>query len=266
MPYANNNGVKIHYEIRGQGTPILVQHGFGGDLESFAETGFLRELQKNYRLIMVDARGHGQSDKPHQPEACTASIVANDYVSILDDLKIPKSIYLGYSMGGAIGFQCLALYALPRFSAMILGGASPYGDVLDADKKEHEERMAALRGAVEKGMEYYLTSYYEKRLTLPLTPAARAARLANDPQALLAMAGGILKWPGAAGILATITIPLLIFGGELDPRFPNIRECVKHLPTATFIPLPGKAHIGAMEDTETLLPQIRKFLAGVNID
>lgn len=264
MPFANNNGVKIHYEIEGQGSCILVQHGFGGNITTFSESGTIQELKKEYRLIMVDARGCGQSDKPHTLEAYQADTITQDYTTILDDLKIQKVIYLGYSMGGYIGFQCLARYALPRFTAMILGGSSPFGELHDAPKNEKAEQLTALRMSVEKGIAYYVTNYYEKRLAAPLTPTARAARLADDPQALLTLCQGILTWSNAIEIFSKINIPTFVFGGELDPRFPSIRECVKFLPPATFVSFPGKTHGGVMSDTASLLPHIKKFLAEVN--
>ena len=58
-----------------------------------------------------------------------------DYTTVLDDQKITKTNYYGYSMGGAVGFQCITRFALTRFYSLIIGGSSPYGDVLDADKE-----------------------------------------------------------------------------------------------------------------------------------
>ena len=264
MAFVTNGGVKIHYEIFGQGPPILLGHGFASNMKTTSQLGVSQALMKDHRMIFVDARGYGESDKPHDAQLYRADIIAKDFVSVLDDLKIQRAIYMGYSMGAAIGFQCLARYALPRFNAMILGGSSPYGDVLDADKQENKERLEGLRLAVTKGMEYYLTNYYEPR-NGPLDPKNKAERLKHDPNAMLAMAAGIATWPSAADILPSIKIPLLVFGGELDPRFPNIKECVKYLPTATFVSFPGEKHVGTMTDNESLLPHIQKFLEKVDL-
>jgi len=59
MPFANNNGVKIHYEIEGNGPPIVLHHGFGGVGERWREYGYTQELNKNNRVIALDARGCG---------------------------------------------------------------------------------------------------------------------------------------------------------------------------------------------------------------
>jgi pimeloyl-ACP methyl ester carboxylesterase len=64
MPYANNNGVKIYYEVEGQGPPLLMLHGFAGSLEDWREAGYVAAFKNDYQLILVDLIGHGKSDKP----------------------------------------------------------------------------------------------------------------------------------------------------------------------------------------------------------
>ena len=126
MPYVNNNGVRINYEVMGDGPPLVLQHGFFGSGEDWIEFGYTEALRQKYHLILVDARGHGDSDKPHEPEAYTLQNMTADVVAVLDDLHIDKSHYLGYSMGGWIGYG-MAKYAPARLHALLIGGAQPYG-------------------------------------------------------------------------------------------------------------------------------------------
>lgn len=65
MPYANNAGVRIHYEVEGAGPPLVLQTGLSGRIENWRSLGYVSALRDDYRLILIDARGHGQSDKPH---------------------------------------------------------------------------------------------------------------------------------------------------------------------------------------------------------
>ena len=67
MPYAVNQGVRIHYRIEGDGQPLVLQHGFTDSLETWYETGYVEGPKTDYRLILIDARGHGASDKLHSP-------------------------------------------------------------------------------------------------------------------------------------------------------------------------------------------------------
>ena len=63
MPYVNNHGVNIHYQVDGEGPDLVLLHGFTGTLESWRWTGYVEQLHDDFRLILVDARGHGDSDK-----------------------------------------------------------------------------------------------------------------------------------------------------------------------------------------------------------
>jgi pimeloyl-ACP methyl ester carboxylesterase len=122
MPFVENQGVRIHYEIEGHGAPVMLMHGFSTDSRTWYQMGYVKELSKEYELILIDARGHGASDKPHTPEAYGLGLMISDLVTILDQRRISKASFFGYSMGGRIGFR-IPLYASNRFSSLILGGA-----------------------------------------------------------------------------------------------------------------------------------------------
>jgi hypothetical protein len=69
LPYANNNGVKIYYEVEGEGPPLVLGHGLSGTLNHWWRLGYVDALRHDFRLILFDARGHGRSDKPHESSA-----------------------------------------------------------------------------------------------------------------------------------------------------------------------------------------------------
>lgn len=69
MPFANNQGVRNHYEIIGQGAPLVMQYGQYFPLDVWHEYHYVAALQDDFQLILMDARGHGQSNKHHNPEA-----------------------------------------------------------------------------------------------------------------------------------------------------------------------------------------------------
>jgi len=264
MPYANNDGIKIHYEIEGKGLSVILQHGFGGSLESWYDNGYVEGLNQDYRLILVDGRGHGASDKPHDPEAYRADIIAGDYTTIMDDLKLNKVIYYGYSMGGNIGWRCIARYALPRVSAFILGGSTPYGYTTQAEKDFGEGITNAIREAEKRGPEAWVE--YQIKHGPPMTPEHKARLLRNsDPSALLAhRIASIEMWPSAADLLLQIKIPCFVFVGENDAYFPKNKEAVKVLPNAKFVSFPGHNHGETSRDSAVVLPHVKKFLAEVS--
>ena len=69
MAYVDNSGVKIYYEVEGDGPPLILQHGVTSNLNSWRQNGYTDTLREKYTLILVDARGHGRSDKPHEVDA-----------------------------------------------------------------------------------------------------------------------------------------------------------------------------------------------------
>lgn len=123
MPYATNDGLRIHYRLDGNaaGPPLVLQHGYSMSLHDWYDPGYVDTLGAAYRLILIDARGHGASDKPHDPDAYRAARMAGDVVAVLDALGLARAHFFGYSMGGRIGFA-LAREAPARLHSLVLGG------------------------------------------------------------------------------------------------------------------------------------------------
>jgi len=125
MPYSVNQGVRIHHRTEGEGQPLVLQPGFTDSLDTWYDLGYVEALKPHYRLILIDARGRGASDKPHQPDAYEQERNVADITTVLDDLNVTRAHYFGYSMGGRIGFA-IARYAPDRVHSLVLGGGSPY--------------------------------------------------------------------------------------------------------------------------------------------
>jgi pimeloyl-ACP methyl ester carboxylesterase len=194
--------------------------------------------------------------------------MVNDIVTILDTLKIKRTNYFGYSMGGRIGFR-IPLVAPERFNALVLGGAT-YPVKGDEDKKDdimvsiQASLEIALKEPSEKIMETYVT-LREKR-NGPMPPVRRVLSLKNDPLALLAAVQAHLDAisPKPEETLPLFTMPCLVIAGEADPRFSSAKESARRMPNATFVPLPRLNHAEGLAHIEVMLPNIRKFLAEVN--
>ena len=174
MPYVNNSDVRIHYHVEGTGPDLILQHGLTNSMENWYAYGFVEELKKNYRLILVDARGHGKSDKPHDPSLYDLRLRVGDIIAVMDALGVDKAHYMGYSMGGRIGFG-LIMYELDRFNSLIIGGMS--ADTPNTDIPP-EERIKTLK----LGMESYVADAEEKEG--PIETLRRERLLDNDSEAL----------------------------------------------------------------------------------
>lgn len=149
MPYVNNQGVRIHYEVVGAGPPLVLHHQTFGSLESWQDFGYLNALKRDRQLILMDARGHGASDKPHDPSAYSLPLRVGDVTAVLDDLGIGQTDYFGYSLGGWIGFG-LARCAPLRLRSLILGGAHPYAENMQVFRDMMPQDPGAFIAMLEK--------------------------------------------------------------------------------------------------------------------
>jgi pimeloyl-ACP methyl ester carboxylesterase len=201
-------------------------------------------------LILLDARGHGASDKPHRPEAYELIKRVEDIVAVLDDLDIAKAHYFGYSMGGWIGFG-VARYAPERFRSLIIGGSAPYAQNMD-------DLRQFVRYGVENGPEAFVASW--EREYGALSSETRERMLAYDYEALLAVAQ---DRESLEAVLPTMRMPCLLYAGEMD-EYQLVKECAKQIANATFFTLPGLDHAGAIMRSDEVLPHVKRFLAEVD--
>lgn len=251
MPYADNEGIRIHYQTEGEGPPLVLQHWSLATMESWYEYGFVSALKKDFRLILLDARGHGASDKPHRLEAYELKKRVEDIIAVLDDLGIARSHFFGYSMGGWVGFG-VALYAPERFRSLIIGGQHPYAQDMDGLRQ-------LVRNGVENGPEAFVAMWEENFGTL--SSETRERMLAYDYEALLAVAQ---DRESLEAVLPTMRMPCLLYVGEMDEVYPIAKECAKQIPNVTFVTLPGLDHGEAIRRSDEVLPHVKRFLAAVN--
>ena len=109
MPTADNSGIKINYEIIGAGPPLILQHGLTSKLDKWNWFGYVDVLKNNYKVISVDARGHGKSDKPYDAALYDRKIMASDIVSVMDAEGINEAHYMGYSLSEECTHTLLAI-------------------------------------------------------------------------------------------------------------------------------------------------------------
>jgi pimeloyl-ACP methyl ester carboxylesterase len=117
--FFDSDGVKIHYVVEGKGEALLMIHPFGVSLQgmSFA----IKDFSNNFQVIAMDNRGHGQSEKPHDPDAYGMNMI-EDQIRLLDHLKIKKAHVFGYSMGGRIALGIVGFHPERVLSAIVGGG------------------------------------------------------------------------------------------------------------------------------------------------
>ena len=256
MPYAQNKDIQINYEEIGQGYPLVLQHGLTSSIKNWTlrATNYIETLQDKYHLILVDARGHGKSDKPHKPEQYAMKHMVSDIIAVLDKLNIEKAAFWGYSMGGRIGLAA-AKYAPKRFTTYVIGGNG-------LSEKDSEGEMEELKGYIkllEKGNEAMI-SFIEDLRGSTLAPWEYEKWRNADTDALIAYMS-YYENIGMVDYLPKVTAPFLFYAGDED-KYPHSRAkaCAEIMQNAEFVSLPGLNHSKAGTGSKEALPQVLKFL------
>ena len=118
MPFFTNEGARLYYQETGQGRPLVFLHGFSMDVRQWRHQ--VKHFSPQYRVITLDARGHGRSSLPTGP--VDNSLFWRDVVALLDHLGIPSATLCGLSMGGHVAIQT-AIHAPKRVDGLVLIGA-----------------------------------------------------------------------------------------------------------------------------------------------
>jgi 3-oxoadipate enol-lactonase len=220
----------------------------------------IEELTKTFRVLRIDARGHGGSDPAEGPYSFDQ--MARDVVAIWDHLGIEKSAVLGLSMGGMTAFG-LALDHAPRVTRIV--AADCRSDAPDFFRNMWAERQKVL---AEKGMETIA------EITLPtwLTEETRKSR----PDQVERVRNMILKtshegYLGATEALralnykhrlAAIRCPTCLVVGEADVPHPaEMRSMAEHIPSVRFAEIPAAAHLANVESPEAFNRVVCSFLS-----
>ncbi len=259
MTFATNSedGARIAYDLVGEGAPLLLFHASLTSGALWRSLGYVDALRAGHQLILVDARGHGRSDKPTTMDAYAMERLVGDVIAVLDDCAVPETAYLGYSLGGRVGLA-LAMRAPERVCALIAGGAShrPQNGVL--------ERLI-YPGFVDTietdGIESFLEQW-SKRLGRPVDPAVRAIFLSNDRRALVPYLRQIDREPGFDDALVSrIQVPTLLFAGEHDhERLRDSQAAAAILPDAELLVIADADHESTLRRVVDIVPHVRAFL------
>lgn len=246
MPFVTaEDGVQIHYEVQGleSGPPIVLHHGVYSDLEFWRQQRRGREsyvdaLGERFRLVLIDARGHGLSDQPPHVEDYDFRTRVLDVVAVMTDAGTQSAHFFGYSMGAHVGMSA-AIYAPQRFRSLFLGGASPYGAVdFSMTRRSWDETWPLVRDF----------------------PHAHR-------EAWGALSESQWRFRGAVQALRTTSLPYVLFAGERDAgphrgitRFASAhgtQRLVEH-----FI-VPGANHLEAAIRLDEVVPRLTAFIGNL---
>ena len=214
--YFQSGSVRIHYVDEGKGTPVILVHGLGADIGlNWIRPGILPALAKHYRVIALDLRGHGRSDKPHDPAQYGIALV-DDIIALMDHLQIPKAHLIGYSMGGFIVTK-LAVTHPER-----LWSVAPCGSGWTTSPEKDLDFLYKLADDLDKGKGFEVLLERLQPVGKPVGKAKIDAVSAvltfhNDCQAIAAMLRSLQPLQVDEAALRQNKLPMLALIGERDP-------------------------------------------------
>jgi pimeloyl-ACP methyl ester carboxylesterase len=254
-----SNFVRLRYVEKGSGEAVVLLHGNGSWIEdSWGDPGVIDALATTYRVIALDFRGYGRSDKPHDPAEYGARM-AEDVIRLLDHLHVQRAHVVGYSMGARITSWLIVNRPGRLITATL--GASTYW----VDTPEQRQSFKAQAKAVLAGLDPdRLRQDNPGGIDADATPTARG-ELRHDPLAVAAAQAGTPGLFITEAALAATKVPILHIIGSLDVTRLEASRHFKDevLPSAEFVIVEGATHGGptALFCHPEFVLAVREFIA-----
>ena len=263
MSYATNarDASSVYFEDDGgEGTPVVILGGFLDPIELVRGAPIARALQDltdEFRLIYVDHRGHGRSDKPHDPETYAMPTRVADVVAVLDTLGVERAHFVGISWGGRLCFG-LGQHAPERVRSLVIIGQQPYA--IDPDGPLTRVVREALAESRERGIVALVEAFEAIAGRYP--DDVRSVLMACDAAAMRAASNAAMSEGAVGENLETWGVRCLICAAEDDADFfDQARRAANEIPNAEFVPIQGTDHLGV--DTarvDPVLPAVLRTL------
>ena len=258
MPYFEHNGCNLHYEDYGRGDPVLLIHGLGSSCRDWEYQ--IPTLAAQYRVIAVDIRGHGRSDKPR--ERYSIAGFSADIEALLNHLQ-PGPVHLvGLSMGGMIGFQIAVDHPQWLKSLTIVNSAPEVKIKGFDDLRQFAKRWLLAR--------LFSMEAIGKALGKNLFPKADQTELRhkiakrwaeNAKHAYLASFSAIVGW-GVQEKLGRIRCPTLIITADHDYTPVTLKEAYTRLiPDARLVVVEDSRHATPLDQPALFNQTLMAFLA-----
>jgi pimeloyl-ACP methyl ester carboxylesterase len=236
MPFLEVNATSLAYDDVGPRDArdcVLLLHGFSSNRsENWRRMGWLGAFERRrMRAIAIDLPGHGESDKPHDPERYKSPLLLADIFGVMDALDIRRAALMGYSMGAHLALRA-ALAGPERLDQLILGGVgakmfdpSPAGNPM-AEAME-AARPDTISDPLLRSFRQFADEQGEDRMALAACSRARGDRLAPDA-------------------LGALTMPTLVVAGARDDLAGSPEELAALIPQARGVTLSGCDHFSAI--------------------
>ncbi|GAB4037829.1 alpha/beta fold hydrolase [Spirosoma jeollabukense] len=228
--FTSFDGTKIHYDVLGEGKPVVLLHGFISNSESWKRAPVRQALaDAGFKVVMLDLRGNGQSDKPHTAEAYRDNAELKDVIALMKHLGLTNYDVVGYSRGAILTAKLLTMDK--QVHRAVMGGISvDFSDPNWIRRKNFHEALTKPGSHPE------------------LQPAIDYAKKSGADTVVLARLQEFQPVTSRAE-LGKIKVPVLVVNGDQDKDNGDPQTLVDAVPGAKLVIVPGD-HGGAMRTTE----------------
>jgi 2-succinyl-6-hydroxy-2,4-cyclohexadiene-1-carboxylate synthase len=271
--FTNARGVDLHLLREGNGSPVVILHGFTGSSASMA--GVSSGLCDRYTTLRIDLIGHGRSDAPRKTSDYAFERCVDQVAAVISTLATAPVHLIGYSLGGRVALGLCAQHPDSVRSATLIGARA--GIAAEEARSQRVRADEELADRIERdGIEKFVDDWMslplfasQARLGAEQLAAARRQRLQNRPRGLAnSLRGmGAGAQPALAGKLRGFTAPVRLIVGAEDAKFHELAvELARDLPRARVETIPEAGHAAHLENPAAFLEVVRDFLAEVDAE
>jgi pimeloyl-ACP methyl ester carboxylesterase len=257
------DGLHIAYETHGEGDPVVLVHGWGGARSIWVRQ--VSELARRFRVISVDLRGFGDSDRPTGDEHYSFAHCANDLIALLDGLHLERVVFAGHSMGTITCLHTCLLFPERVRALILVGGAvgwPPHGAVVGPQLAQIVDQIQA------RGLEAYLKAFAHLWFAPATDPGLVRTFTADSYKMAPHAAIAFLRAQWGFNIhdrLSEISVPTLVVVGSQDGRNPveESEYINRHIPNAWLKVIKGAGHMVHIEKDREFNDAVTAFLLSI---
>ena len=251
MSIVVSNKQKIHYKLAGDKGPWMLLHPpHLIPMKAWEEEGYVKQLEKDFRLVMIEPLGQGLSDAPEDSSHYTISSRIRHVLDIMREVQVDYTFFFGVGLGAQVGFQISKEFPR-RIRSLISVGAQPYQELEEA--KYLKEKLDKLRSG-------NVSAYLQQWHSLDhLSEEQEKVILGGNPEAYALGLKESINWEGLGDDIKTLGTATLLITAKAEPRFLSVRDAGKRLRNGRYVIIPKVLHSHGLWNYELIIKHLLEF-------
>ena len=251
MSIVISNKQKIHYKLAGDKGPWMLLHPpHLIPMKAWEEEGYVKQLEKDFRLVMIEPLGQGLSDAPEDSSHYTISSRIRHVLDIMREVQVDYAFFFGVGLGAQVGFQISKEFPR-RIRSLISVGAQPYQELEEA--KYLKEKLDKLRSG-------NVSAYLQQWHSLDhLSEEQEKVILGGNPEAYALGLKESINWEGLGDDIKTLGTATLLITAKAEPRFLSVRDAGKCLRNGRYVIIPKVLHSHGLWNYELIIKHLLEF-------